>query len=332
MIEGMHFTQKQITELEQSTADAYFKSDDPRFSDAITYYSPLFRDYLLKHASKKFLDLPQKKQEVILDEENRRFVFSMTYSFSKGHMDCFSLILPDFKQKLKFTKSFFEVPENKDYFLNDLFSALPDETYQRKINKDRVYSLVQYTRNNFENGIYYIMFLAKIFYMKGASVGYDQIAENIVKAKVKITGYSKILHVPYNQSFSVTPAFEAAFDTEHLNTETWDISWDSAYGAEAQNMLVGKLILNRFTRQEIYAYADVDAVTYKAIKDFFQSKSKDENPRDVLYEAQMIFTMPSDISHYRKISGAEYDQIINSLRDSICRRLGIKKDKILVRI
>lgn len=332
MIEGMHFTPEQIKDLELKNADDFFKSDNPFLSDAISYYSPLFQDYLIQHSSKRFLDLEEKEQNKILDEEHRRFVYSMTYSFSKGHMDCFSLILPDFKQKLKFTTEFFQDPASKTTFLNQIFAALPDEIYQRKINKDRVYSLVQYTRKNFENGIYYIMGLAKIFYMKGAAIAYDQITKNIVKTKVKITGYSKILHVPYNQSFNITPSFLATFDMEHLNTESWDISWDTSYGADAQNVLVGKLVLNRFTRQEIYAYADVGAATYQAIREFFGTNSDNEDPKDVLYQAQMIFTLPSDTQHYRQISGIEYKQIMKSLRDAICRRLGIKGDQLLVRI
>ena len=332
MIEGFNFTNEQIKDLERQKANEYSASDDPRLSDSINYLSPFFRDYLRIDGSQWFLYKYTDEQEVVLQEEDRRFVYSMTYSFMKGHMDCFQLILSNFAQKIKFQKSFFEVPSNKRDFLNKIFSAMPDEIYQRKINQDRVYSLVQYTRKNFENGIYYIMYLAKIFYMKGVNVAYDQIGQEIVKAKVKITGFSKILHVPYNQSFSVTPAFEATFDTEHLNTETWDISWDSSHGIEAQNVLVGKLILNRFTRQEVYAYADVGAITYKAIKDFFQTDSADEDPRDVLYEAQFIFTLPSDLKNYHAVQGIEYQEMMRSLRDSICKRLGIKGNQILLRV
>src|SRR5699024_12716843 len=97
---------------------------------------------------------------------------------------------------------------------------------------------------------------------------------------------------PYTTLFR-SPAFEATFDTEHLNTETWDISWDATHGMEAQDVLIGKLFFNRFTRQEVYAYADVDAITYQAIRDFFKTGSKGEDPIDVLYEAPFIFTLPS---------------------------------------
>lgn len=332
MIQGLHFSAEQIKDLERKTADEYSNSDDPRLSDALSYYSPLFREYLLRHASKGFLDKNPQEQEDILEEEDRRFVYSMTYSFMKGHMDCFQLILSDFTQKIKFEKEFFQVPSNKNDFLDKIFSAMPDELYQKKINHDRVYTLVQYTRDNFENGIYYIMYLAKIFYMKGVSIAYDQITTEVVQTQVKITGYSKILHVPYNQSFEVTPAFEATFDTEHLNTETWDISWDATHGMEAQNVLIGKLFFNRFTRQEVYAYADVDAITYQAIRDFFKTDSKDEDPRDVLYEAQFIFTLPSDLENYHAIQGVEYRQMMHSLRDTICKKLGIRGNQILLRV
>src|SRR5699024_12874367 len=104
MIQGFHFSAEQIKDLERKTADEYSNSDDPRLSDALSYYSPLFREYLLRHASKGFLDKNPQEQEDIVEEEDRRFIYSMTYSFMKWNMDCFQLIIYYFTEQIKYDK------------------------------------------------------------------------------------------------------------------------------------------------------------------------------------------------------------------------------------
>lgn len=334
MIEGLNnFTLDSVSKMEQEHLKAFWQSDDPTLSDAINYYFPIFLANVTAKKNQKYLSLSSDDKNDVVRELNERFQTAMNYAFIKGHQQVYFIILPNVLTKITFKKDFFEDPKNRSRFLGRFFASLPTKIYQELITKKDIFELMKYCSGYFENSLRIITDMSKIFFTKGASIAYDEIRRDVVKVDYHITGYSKLLNAPYNQSFDVTPSFVGTFDVEHLDYESWDIRWNETYSQDLQNTLVGKLIVNRFQPEEVKAYAGVGAETYESINQFYEvNRSYQDTDSKYLYQAQMIFSMPDGIGSTRTLIPEEYEHIKISLRDTLCRRLHVRRNKIFVTI
>lgn len=329
MIKGFDFDRQKSDEIEEKMQDEYFReSNDPTLSDALLYYSPIYRRFLLAHAGRKFNNLPDNEQTIILTEIQNKFNNAMTYAFIKGFQNVFSIILPMQSKQFIFEKDFFVSPVNKKKFLNGWISNVVPNLFTESLNKDAIFLLNYYSRKYFENSYGEIMKLARKFYIKGFSIGYDYIRKDILKTKFLVKGTSKMLHVPYNLEFQVTPAFVAIFDTEHPFFESWSVFFDESYGVTKEDNLIAKILVHQFTPREVSAYKSVGSETYKSMiddKNLDMTKSK-------VYLANLIFREPTTESDLRITNYADHDEIEIALRNTLCRRLAVKPNQILMTI
>lgn len=325
MISGLQFTNEQIAAEEKKYIDEFYKGDSSILSDGINYYGVLFNAFLREHPDSDFAKLKDDQQEEILDKVYSRFQTAMKYAFNKGHQTCFLVLLLQSSQE--FSRDFFAKPDAHDFFLYTYDNMITADAFRQNLTRDAIDMLIQYTRKNFEDGYPEIMAMATRFYKKGIGVAFEQIRENIVKQKANVTGRSRMLNVPYNDSFSATPAFKASFALESPAYEEWNLHWDETYGFEASKGLVAKAMVHQFTASEITEYAKVDAKTYQMMKTFFNGTFADD---ELLYMIRIDFLAVDTENFPRIIQSSEYKAIRLAFTQTICRRLKVDGSHIFV--
>lgn len=329
MIGNHNYSQEEISSLEQKYLKDYFNSTNPIFSDSLEYYAILFQTFLQKHGDHDFKQLEAKKQAEIYKLEDSRFRSAMSYSFEKGHQVGFSLLLSDTLSTNNFDEKAFSKANSNILFLYTLDEMISEKVYESNLNRHNNEFLMNFTRRHFENYYKEIMDLAKTFYKKGIMVAYDQIQKKLVKTNYDIKGFSRLLHVPYNQDFEVTPAFSATFSLETPAYEEWDLHWDATYGYDLGKKLIGKVLIHQLLVKDIKTYAEIGASTYEMLNQYFGSVFDDN---EVVYLAEVNFSVNSMLQQVRVIENSEYSAIKKALALSITRQLQVNENKVLVTI
>lgn len=330
MISGLHFNNREIGDLEAKYLNKFYISSTPNpiLADASEYYSIIFQTFLHENKDKIFDQMSEEQQKRIYKSQDSKFRNAMQYSFNKGHQTGFALLLMDSKGSTEFNVSFFKNPNSKLAFIYNLDQMISPKVTEQNLRRDKNEILIRETRRHFENGYDEIMYLAKLFYKKGAEVAFEQIRQNIVKVNYSIRGNSALLNAPYNQDFEVTPAFTATFAMESPNYEEWDLHWDSTYGYKIAKQLVGKFMIHQLSIKEIKAFSSVGAITYKMLDNYFSGFNLDDN--DIVYLGEINFTLIHPLKDMRVIESSEFSAIRTSLALSLQRRLNINSQNILV--
>lgn len=330
MISGHHFSNQEIGDLEAKYLNEFYiaSTPDPILADASEYYAILFQTFLHKNKDKVFDQMNEEQKKRIYKSQDTKFQNAMQYSFNKGHQTAFALLLMDSKGSTEFDSSFFKNPNSKLAFIYNLDRMISPKVTEQNLRRDKNEILIRETRRHFENGYDEIMYLAKLFYKKGAEVAFEQIRQNIVKMNYLIKGRSALLNVPYNQDFEVTPAFTATFAIESPNYEEWDLHWDATYGYKIAKKLVGKFMIHQLSIREIKAFSSVGAITYKMLENYFTSANLGEN--DIVYLGEINFALISPNEDMRTIQSPEFSAIRTSLALTIQRHLNISSQNILI--
>lgn len=328
MIAGKQYTNQQIAEEENKYLEQYYHSNDPMLADSIEYYSVLFQTFLKQNPDYNFEKMNKAAKQDIYRSEDELFRNAMQYSFNKGHQTAFLLLLMNSKSAEEYDEQFFKNPISKDIFIFNLDKLISKDVYEENLNRSRVELLIARTREYFENGYTNIMNMAKIFFKKGCLVAFSQIRNNILRIvdEHKIT--SRLLNVDLDNSFSVTPAFSATWALESPGFEEWDLHWDSTYGYQNNSKAIGSFLVHRFTVKEIKNYANVGAIVYQQMKDWFATNLADE---EVVYLGEIKFSLidPQNDGP-RFITKTEYLAIQNALTLTLKRCLGVDAKNILV--
>ena len=180
MITGKRFENQLIAAKEAEYLNCYYNSDNFLLSDAIEYYSVIFKTFLKLHEDRVFKKLDSVQKEKIYISEDELFKKAMLYAFCQGHQIAFALLLMDTKNSQEFDKSFFEKPNSKDLFIFYLDEAISKDVYLHNLNRSHVQFLIDFTQKPFKNGYKAIMLLSKIFFKKGCEIAYMQIKKDIV--------------------------------------------------------------------------------------------------------------------------------------------------------
>jgi len=329
MITGKHFSNSQIAELEAKYLDKFYNDDQQNsiLYDAANYYAILYQTFLHSNPDKVFEKMPKPEQDNIYKSQDTKFRRAMQYSFNKGHQIAFAILLIDSKNAQEFNETYFENPNSKLFFIYNFEKMLKKGVTEENLNRDKNEILIKETRRHFEEGYDEIMYLAKIFYKKGADLAFEQIRQKIVDVKYKIRGRTRMLNMPYNQEMEVTPAFTATFGFESPGYEEWDIHWDATYGYEIGKQLVAKFKVHQFSVKEIKAYSSVGAITYKMIED---NLSESLNDDDIVYLGEINFILIPPIKNMRIIEHSEKEAIQTSLTLTLSRLLRVSANHILV--
>ncbi|MCT7696869.1 hypothetical protein [Lactobacillus crispatus] len=330
MISGRHFNNHEIGELEAKYLNDFYTASipDPILADASEYYSIIFQTFLHRNKDKVFDQMSEEEQKRIYKSQDTKFRNAMQYSFNKGHQTGFALLLMDSKGSTEFDTSFFKNPNAKLAFIYNLDKMISPKVTEQNLRRDKNEILIRETRRHFENGYDEIMYLAKLFYKKGAEVAFEQIRQNIVKANYLIKGNSVLLHVPYNQDFDVTPGFTATFAMESPNYEEWELHWNATYGYQIAKKLIGKFLIHQLSIKEIKAFSSVGAITYKMLDSYFSSSNLNDN--DIVYLGEINFSLITPFEGMRTIEASEFSAIRTSLALTLQRRLNISNQNILV--
>lgn len=331
MITGKHYSNEEIAKLEAQYLDKFYKSDnqDPKLTDGADYYAILFQTFLHKNKDRVFEKMKEEEQSNIFKGQDTKFRRAMQYSFNKGHQTAFAIILMDSKNAQEFNETFFSNPNSKLVFIYNLEKMIEPGIIEENLRRDKNEILIRETRRHFEHGYEKIMYLAKIFFKKGAEIAFDQIRQDVVHSKYNIRGYTRMLELPYNQDIEVTPAFTATFSLESPGYEEWDLHWDATYGYEVSKRLIAKFMVHQFSIKEIKAFSAVGAITYKMLEDYFSDKLDDN---EIVYLGEINFALTTPFKGMRFIEHSEYKAIQTSLALTLSRRLKISSNHILVTI
>ncbi|WP_056994791.1 hypothetical protein [Limosilactobacillus ingluviei] len=328
MIKGRHFDQTTITNLEVENIKEFYKNDTAILPESLNYYETLFRGYLATKEDNKFKQKKSEEKEVIYDKVMQRFETGMIYAFNKGHQLGFILLLSD--SPVEFEPDFFAQPDSLKVFISSLEHMVSNELIEDSFRKDAMLVLINFTRRYFEGGYPKIKDFATRFYLKGLGVALDQVRENVVQKPYKITGRSRMLNVPYNKDFTVTPAFKGSFSVESPRYEEWDIQWDETYPKAMGSGLIAKVLVHQFTAKEIKDYAAVDAKTYRMVKDFFSAPFADD---ELLYLVRLDLLAMVDISNFPRIIEANEYQIIKmAIQKTISNRLDVDSAHLFITV
>lgn len=331
MITGRSFSSETIHEKELKSLKEFYASDNPILSDGIAYYSILFRQYLYRNADKKFTRLEEQEQNRIIQKELNEFEAAMRYSFNKGHQTAFSVLLMSTKNNQGYESEYFERPDALNNFLYTFDQTISKDVFEDNISRDANDTLINYTRRNFENGYKTVMAFGKIFFKKGASVAFEQIRKDIVGVDYAISGYSKMLKVPYNQEFEVTPAFKAQFCLESLQTrdyEEWDLFWDATYDSKFADQLVAKVLIHKLNVGAVKQYASVEAPAYRIFVE--QSVTNNLDDSEEVYFAEINFLLFDPQRTVRLLESAEYEAIKVALASTLTRKLKVDSQHIFI--
>lgn len=334
MIKGLDYSDDTIAkEQNKYITKLYQDGRPPVLVDGIRYYGTLFTAFLYAHADHTFTAMNEDEQTKIIQKEYTLFRTAMMYSFNKGHQMGFLLLLRNDhmidkhkKPTLTYDQSFFTNPSSHDYFVYTLQAHMAKNIIKLNLQRDAINMLIRHTRQHFEAGYDEISELAIYFYKKGAGVAFEQIRTGILNIDYKITGRSRLLNIPYNQSVTVTPAFKATFSIESLAYEELDLHWDETYGQENASRLIAKLMVHQFSYQEIQKYAQVHAPTYVMIKNFLNADYNSDTP---IYLAKIDFLTTPPLKP-RLINSAEYQSIREAINQTLLRRLKVKQKQLLV--
>lgn len=324
MIDSLEFSRETIVAQEQQGLSSFYDNDDSELRRWIIYYEVLFRGFLAQNGDKNFIQLKDEEQEAVIEKTVERFRNGMQYAFNKGHQATYGLLLTSGTQT--FSKDSFSNPASRDYFLFNFDNLFAKDVFEDNLRRNALDILIKYTRRYFENGYQEIMDLANRFFKKGAEVAFDQIRVNILHVNYSISGHSRLLNVPLNQSFAVTPAFQATFSLESPAYEEWNLHWNATYGFDAAKSLVAKTMIHQFTVPEIQSYASFNAETYQVMQRFFNLEIANDDP---VYMVRTDFLL-TDASFPREIEENEYLTIRVSLKDTICRRLNVDGNHIFM--
>ena len=328
MITGREFTADTIHDQEVKCLKEFYASEDPILVDGISYYEILFRQFLYLNADKKFERLNEAEQNRIIAKELNEFEAAMRYSFNKGHQTAFLVLLMSTKNNQGYEPDYFKEPNSLNNFLYTFDKTISSDVFDNNISRDANDTLINYTRRNFENGYTAVMSFGKIFFKKGAGVAFEQIRKQIVGAEYRITGYSKMLKVPYNAEFEVTPAFKAQFSLETPGFEEWDVFWDATYDAKFANNLIAKCLIHQMTPKNIRDYTAFEAPTYSTLNEHqVGSNLKDD---ESLYLVEINFGLFNPKDTVRLLEKAEYKAIKISLATTISRKLQVDRSHIFI--
>lgn len=325
MISGLEFPSEIITSSEKKYIDKFYESDSTLLSDSINYYGVLFSAYLISHGDKKFQQMNHSEQNTIIQKEETRFQTAMKYAFNKGHQIGFSLLLMSESQE--YDQDFFTDPNSRDDFLYTYDNLVTTNVFEENIRRDAIDRLIRYTRRNFENGYKVITDLGTRFFKKGIAVAFDDVRKYVLQKKYKISGYSQMLNVPYNQDFTVTPAFKATFAMESSDYEEWDLHWDATYGFNAAKGLVAKVMIHRLNLKTIRKYAKEHANTYAMLNNFV---SQDLHDDEVVYLVRIDFLVVDTSQFPRLLQHSEYTAIELALKQTISRRLKVDNSHLFI--
>lgn len=324
VIENLEFSKETIVAQEKENLSNFYDNDNTKLVEGIYYYEVLFRTFLLMNGDKNFEQLDDKQKDSIMEKTLSRFRIAMQYAFNKGHQTAYGLLL--MSQTKKFTLESFENPDSRDIFLYNFDQMITPDVFRDNLQKSAIDVLIKYVRDYFEHGYQEIMDIATRFFKKGVEVAYDQIRVQNVKREYRITGSSRMLNVPLNQSFEVTPAFRAYFALESPAYEEWDLHWDATYGFNAGKSLVAKTMIHQFTVGEIKAYAEVGAKTYENMRRYFSSDFTDD---EVVYMVRTDF-LTVEVEFPRYIEQSEYMAIRGALSRTIAQRLNVENNHIFL--
>lgn len=328
MIVGREFDAETIHKEEKASLNDFYAGNDPILSDSIAYYSILFEQFLYRNADKKFIRYDKNTKKQIIDKEMAEFEAAMRYSFNKGHQTAFLVLLMSTKNNQSYDVDYFERPDSLNNFLYTLDQSISPDVVANNISRDANDTLINYTRKNFENGYNEVMTLGRIFFKKGASVAFDQIRKNIVGVDYKISRYSRMLSVPYNQEFTVTPAFKGQFSIETPGFEEWDVFWDATYDAKFANNLIAKVLIHNFVAKNIREYSEVGAPTYQMLMNRHLIDKFDDN--ESLYVVEINFVLFDPRKTVRLLEQAEYQATRVSLASTISRKLNVDDKHIFI--
>ena len=328
MISGKKYDNQQIADVEAKYLNEYYTGSDPLLADSIEYYAILFQTYLHDKQDRDFEKLDKKQKEEVFTREDELFRDAMKYAFNKGHQTAFVLLLMNSKNAEEYDESFFQDPISKDVFIFNLEKLISEEVYNDNLRRSHIELLINYTRDNFENGFQKIMEFAKTFFKKGCEIAYMQIRRHIVGIEDTPMHVSRLAGVDLANNFTVTPAFEATFAVESPGFEEWDLHWDCTYGYKLSGKSVGTFLIHQFTVKEIKSYADAGAIAYKQMADYFSTNLDDD---EIVYFGEIKFSLidPKE-DNMRFIQKSEYLAIQNALALTLQRKLGVDAKNILI--
>lgn len=329
LIQGLSFSREVIHAKEKKCLSEFYASDNPYLGDAIVYYQFLFLDYLNQHSDSGFSRKNSKEQKRILDKEIKEYQEAMRYAFNKGHQTAFNVLLKDTKNNQGYEKEYFKNPSSLNNFLYTFEETITKDTFRENIMRDSIDVLTNFTRRNFNKTYDVIKALGMIFFKKGAGIAFEQIRKQIVGSDYEITGYSKLMHVPINQEFDVTPAFKGQFSLESPDNEEWDIFWDATYDAAYADSLIAKCVIHKISMSDARKMKEKDAITYRTILDTEKTVNSLEDS-DSFYLVEISFLLFNPNITPRLLSYVEYKAIVTSLTSTISRKLRVSADHIYV--
>lgn len=330
MIEGLTFTPETIHAKEKKCLKEFYAGDNPYLGDAVAYYQLLFEDYLENNADSRYRRKTEKEQLRIMDKEDKEFREAMRYAFNKGHQTAFNVLLQSTKNNQGYERDFFKNPSSLNNFLYTFEKTITKEVFEENIQRDSIDVLTNFTRRHFNNTFEVIKALGMIFFKKGAGLAFEQVRKQIVGVDYEITGYSKLMHLPINQEFDVTPAFKGQFSLESPDNEEWDIFWDATYPVAYADTLIAKCIIHKISMAEARKMKEKDAITYRTILDSEKAITTinrlENNESFYLVEINFLLFNPNNIP--RLLSNAEYEAINKSLLSTVSRKLRVNADHI----
>lgn len=330
---GNHtYEPEQIVKMEEAFLQQFHADKDPLLVDSVRYYWDVFETVLIddnrNHLNDQWNYLKNTDKVRILDDERKFFNDAMVYSFAKGHQLAATFLLSDTKTKQGFDEKFLSDPVADSTFLYQLFYLMKENKEDILDTKIRSANtmLIQYSNEHFLETRDLIKFYINIFVKKGVLVGFNQIRENLLRIQPKYKGLSKIVKIPLNAPFQLTPAFIVSSGMEHPNYEEWNIFWDSTYGFKAGAERVANVQIHQVSYREIKDYAELGARMYQLALSFTQNKFKDE---DILYVCEMTFVLPSEKAP-RIIERSEYEAIRENMSSLLCNKLHVTGNKLLL--
>lgn len=319
LIRGQKFDIASIHKKETESLANYYASDNPFLSEGIEYYAIVFKEFLYNHADPQFFLMNLDKQNNILKKEMDKFQKAMQFSFNKGHKTGFLILLKNTKDNQVYDADYFSNPNSLSNFLYSIDKSFGDTVISKNLNRDANTSLINFTLQNFVEGRKEVEKLSRIFFKKGIAVAFEQIRDNIMQTDYQITGYSRMLSVPYNQDFIVTPAFKGTFCFETPNFEEWDIFWDATYDISYSNTLVAKVLVHSLTMAQIKKYSQINASAYKMLQSVLRINNYREEDLIFVVEINFALINPADTS--RLLRKAEYQALRVAIANIISRKL-----------
>ena len=242
------------------------KENAERLGESIAYYCELFIDKLHTAERKQFEAAADAEKEDVYHEMRTLYKKGMNQTIQRG-ANLLTSTIWDIEQEVK--KEFFAEKQYKEAIIDELEDQFQGNEYE-KFLLTTIWNIVKKGRKYFELVDQKVLEDAKVFSRMGSIVAFDILRDSL-GIEEKISGYSDMLGVPFNDTFSVTPAFEGIFTLQRPQFEKWDIIWNPLlYGLPVANNIIAKISIAEMTIDEIKDGADKGILQYDLILQYIK--------------------------------------------------------------